>query len=191
MYSRSLTSAEALDQAIDRFLNDPSAARFDAAKRAWLLARDDYGPTEVYRFYDGPIDNEEDGVEVLVNAWPLDEAYIDYVVGSPNAGIINNPADFPSIDADLIVSLNEEGGEENVSTGWHAIEFLLWGQDTSEDGPGVRPLEDYTDQRQRQPPRCLPCDGVGPAVGPPAGHGGRVGAQRQRQLSRAVPRPRL
>ena len=108
------------------------------------VARDDYGPTEVYRFYDGPIDNEEDGVEVLVNAWPLDEAYIDYVVGSPNAGIINSPADFPSIDADLIVSLNEEGGEENVSTGWHAIEFLLWGQDTSEDGPGVRPLEDYT-----------------------------------------------
>ena len=144
MYARSLTSAEALDRAIDRFINDPSAARLDAAKRAWLLARDDYGPTEVYRFYDGPIDNEEDGVEGLVNAWPLDEAYIDYVVGSPNAGIINNPADFPSIDADLIVSLNEEGGEENVSTGWHAIEFLLWGQDTSEDGPGVRPLEDYT-----------------------------------------------
>ena len=144
MYARSLTSAEALDRAIDRFINDPSAARLDAAKRAWLLARDDYSPTEVYRFYDGPIDNEEDGVEGLVNAWPLDEAYIDYVVGSPNAGIINNPADFPSIDADLIVSLNEEGGEENVSTGWHAIEFLLWGQDTSEDGPGVRPLEDYT-----------------------------------------------
>ena len=144
MYARSLTSAEALDRAIDRFINDPSAARLDAAKRAWLLARDDYGPTEVYRFYDGPIDNEEDGVEGLVNAWPLDEAYIDYVAGSPNAGIINNPADFPSIDADLIVSLNEEGGEENVSTGWHAIEFLLWGQDMSEDGPGVRPLEDYT-----------------------------------------------
>ena len=144
MYARSLTSAEALDRAIDRFITDPSAARLDAAKRAWLLARDDYGPTEVYRFYDGPIDNEEDGVEGLVNAWPLDEAYIDYVAGSPNAGIINNPADFPSIDADLIVSLNEEGGEENVSTGWHAIEFLLWGQDMSEDGPGVRPLEDYT-----------------------------------------------
>ena len=144
MYARSLTSAEALDRAIDRFINDPSAARLDAAKRAWLLARDDYGPTEVYRFYDGPIDNEEDGVEGLVNAWPLDEAYIDYVAGSPNAGIINNPADFPSIDANLIVSLNEEGGEENVSTGWHAIEFLLWGQDMSEDGPGVRPLEDYT-----------------------------------------------
>ena len=108
------------------------------------LARDDYGPTEVYRFYDGPIDNAEDGPEGLVNAWPLDEAYIDYVEGDPDAGIVNNPGDFPAIDADLIVSLNEEGGEENVSTGWHAIEFLLWGQDLNDDSPGLRPVEDYT-----------------------------------------------
>lgn len=144
MYSKSLASAEALDAAIDRFLASPSEVRLDAAKRAWLLARDDYGPTEVYRFYDGPIDNAEDGPEGLVNAWPLDEAYIDYVEGDPDAGIVNNPGNFPAIDADLIVSLNEEGGEENVSTGWHAIEFLLWGQDLNDDGPGLRPVEDYT-----------------------------------------------
>ena len=144
MYSKSLASAETLDAAIDRFLAAPSAVRLDAAKRAWLLARDDYGPTEIYRFYDGPIDNEEDGPEGLVNAWPLDEAYIDYVDGDADAGIVNNPGDFPTIDADLIVSLNEEGGEANVSTGWHAIEFLLWGQDMNDDGPGLRPLEDYT-----------------------------------------------
>ena len=144
MYSKSLASAEALNAAIDRFLAAPSAVRLDAAKRAWLLARDDYGPTEIYRFYDGPIDNEEDGPEGLVNAWPLDEAYIDYVEGDADAGIINNPGHFPAIDADLIVSLNEEGGEANVSTGWHAIEFLLWGQDMNDDGPGLRPVEDYT-----------------------------------------------
>ena len=144
MYSKSLASAETLDAAIDRFLAAPSAVRLDAAKRAWLLARDDYGPTEIYRFYDGPIDNEEDGPEGLVNAWPLDEAYIDYVEGDADAGIVNNPGDFPTIDADLIVSLNEEGGEANVSTGWHAIEFLLWGQDMNDDGPGLRPVDDYT-----------------------------------------------
>ena len=51
---------------------------------------------------------------------------------------------YPTIDADLIVSLNEVGGEANISTGWHAIEFLLWGQDLSADGPGARPLSDYT-----------------------------------------------
>lgn len=143
-YSVSLTSAEQMDQAIDRFLADPNPASLDGAKRSWLAAREDYGLTEAFRFYGGPIDDDETGTEGLINAWPLDEAYIDYVEGNPSAGIVNNPDEFPVIDADLIVSLNEEGGEENVSTGWHAIEFLLWGQDLSEDGPGVRPFEDYT-----------------------------------------------
>ncbi len=143
-YARSLASARAMDAAIDSFLAESSQHRLDAAKYAWLLARDDYGVTEIYRFYDGPIDNEEDGPEGLINAWPLDEAYIDYVEGDPGAGIINNPEEFPTIDADLLVSLNEVGGEENVSTGWHAIEFLLWGQDLNSDGPGYRPIEDYT-----------------------------------------------
>ena len=144
LYSVSLGSATALDGAIDRFIADPTPTHLEAAKRMWLHARDDYGPTEAFRFYDGPIDNPDDGPEGLINAWPLDEAYIDYVDGNPSAGIINNPAEFPVIDADLLVSLNEVGGEENVSTGWHAIEFLLWGQDLYDAGPGQRPVEDYT-----------------------------------------------
>ncbi len=144
LYSKSLKSAMALDVAIDRFIDEPTPAHLEAAKRLWLSARDDYGPTEAFRFYDGPIDNPDDGPEGLINAWPLDEAYIDYVEGDPNAGIINKPGDYPVIDADLLVSLNEQGGEENVSTGWHAIEFLLWGQDLNKDGPGDRPVEDYT-----------------------------------------------
>ena len=143
-YARSLTSARAMDAAIDNFLAAPSQPRLDAAKRAWLLARDDYGVTEIYRFYEGPIDNEENGPEGLINAWPMDESYVDYVEGAPSAGIINKPEEFPAINAELLVSLNEEGGEENISTGWHAIEFLLWGQDMNPDGPGYRPVEDYT-----------------------------------------------
>ena len=143
-YVKSLNSAQTMDTAIDRFIAVPSQARLDAAKHAWLRARDDYGVTEIYRFYDGPIDNEENGPEGLINAWPLDESYIDYVEGNALAGIINNPDTFPVIDSALLVSLNEEGGEENISTGWHAIEFLLWGQDLNEDAPGYRPVEDYT-----------------------------------------------
>jgi putative iron-regulated protein len=143
-YVTSLASAQILDGAIDVFVENPTPATLEAAKRAWLEARDDYGVTEAYRFYGGPIDNEEDGPEGLINAWPLDEAYIDYVEGDPNAGIINNADEFPEITADLIISLNEVGGEANVSTGWHAIEFLLWGQDFNADGPGSRPIEDYT-----------------------------------------------
>ena len=143
-YQISLDSATTMDEAIDAFVADPNPETLAAAQDAWLTARDDYGPTEAFRFYGGPIDNEENGVEGLVNAWPLDEAYIDYVEGSPDAGIINLPDEYPTIDADLLVSLNEQGGEANISTGWHAIEFLLWGQDLSTDGAGNRPVEDYT-----------------------------------------------
>ncbi len=144
LYAESLSSAQAMDRAIDRFLAEPTPAHLEAAKRMWLIARDDYGPTEAFRFYDGPIDHPEDGPEGLINAWPLDEAYIDYVVDNPSAGIINDAETFPVINADLLVSLNEEGGEANVSTGWHAIEFLLWGQDLSVAGPGERSVEDFT-----------------------------------------------
>ena len=142
LYSQSLASAQEMDAAIDTFLANPTPATLEAAKRAWLRARDDYGPTEVLRFYGGPIDNEENGHEGLLNAWPMDEAYVDYVDGDAGAGIINDPS--IAIDAATLVSLNEEGGEANVSTGWHAIEFLLWGQDMDANGPGARPLEDYT-----------------------------------------------
>ena len=142
LYSQSLASAQEMDAAIDTFLANPTPATLEAAKRAWLRARDDYGPTEVLRFYGGPIDNEEDGPEGLLNAWPMDEAYVDYVDGDASAGIINDPS--IAINAATLVSLNEEGGEANVSTGWHAIEFLLWGQDMDANGPGARPLEDYT-----------------------------------------------
>jgi putative iron-regulated protein len=143
-YQASLASATTMDEAIDAFIEDPSDETLTAAKEAWLTARDDYGPTEAFRFYGGPIDNDENGVEGLINAWPLDEAYIDYVDGAEAGGIVNLPDEYPTIDADLLVSLNEQGGEANISTGWHAIEFLLWGQDLSADGSGTRPVEDYT-----------------------------------------------
>lgn len=143
-YEASVASAAAMDEAIDAFLADPTDEAMDAAKSAWLAARDDYGPTEAFRFYGGPIDDEETGKEGLINAWPLDEGYIDYVEGAPESGVINDPGTFPTVDAELLVSLNEEGGEANVSTGWHAIEFLLWGQDLSDDGPGQRPADDFT-----------------------------------------------
>lgn len=145
-YSASLDSATTMDSAIDTFLEEPSDETLAAARSAWLEARNDYGPTEAFRFYGGPIDDEETGTEGLINAWPLDEAYIDYVDGSPEAGIINDEAGFPEITAELLTSLNEEGGESNISTGWHAIEFLLWGQDLSADGPGDRPASDYSSE---------------------------------------------
>jgi putative iron-regulated protein len=142
-YTDSLLLAQELQTAIDAFLEDPTEETFQAAKDAWLASNEPYGQTEVYRFYGGPID-AEDGPEGLMNAWPLDEAYVDYVEGDPDAGIINNTADYPDITEALLLDLNEQGAEENIATGYHAIEFLLWGQDLSAETNGQRPYTDYT-----------------------------------------------
>ncbi len=141
-YEDSYNAALDLQTAVHEFVANPSEETHQAAKDAWLAAREPYGQTEAFRFYGGPID-DEDGPEGLINSWPLDEVYIDYVEGNENAGIINNLEDYPEINADLLESLNEEGAEENISVGFHAIEFLLWGQDLSADGNGKRPYTDF------------------------------------------------
>lgn len=142
-YGEALAKTRDLKTAVDAFVADPTADRLEAAKAAWLAARGPYGRTEVYRYFGGPIDDEQTGPEGRVNGWPLDEAYIDYVVDQPTAGIINHLTEYPSITKELLEELNEKDGEANLSTGYHAIEFLLWGQDLSETGPGSRPFTDY------------------------------------------------
>lgn len=141
-YEDSHTKAVELQTAINGFLAAPSEAGFTAAKNAWLAAREPYGQTEAFRFSGGPID-DADGPEGELNAWPLDENYIDYVQGAPNSGIINDPTDHPTITAEHLRMLNEVGGETNISIGYHAIEFLLWGQDLSVSSAGMRPYTDY------------------------------------------------
>ncbi|MCB9791256.1 MAG: iron-regulated protein [Alphaproteobacteria bacterium] len=141
-YADALSAAEDLDAALEALVADPSQAQLDAARQAWLDAREPYLSTEVFRFYDGPIDDPDDGPEGYINAWPMDESYIDYTVDDPESGIIQG--DGP-IDAETLLSLNEAGGEANIATGFHAIEFLLWGQDQSDTGPGDRPYSDYSE----------------------------------------------
>lgn len=149
-YEDALADAQEMNRAINEFVENPSESTLQAAKDAWLEARETYGQTEAFRFYGGPID-DEDGPEAQLNAWPLDESYIDYVVEPANAdvesngtNIINSPGEFPEIVKEMIATLNEKGGETNVSSGYHAVEFLLWGQDLSPGpGGGERPYTDY------------------------------------------------
>jgi putative iron-regulated protein len=153
-YEDAKADAAALSTAVNRLIATPSEATMDAAKQAWLTSRESYGQTEAFRLYGGPID-DDNGPEGQLNAWPLDESYIDYVTGitkfedgdeSTNdaSNIINNPTDFATIDKNTLSGLNEDGGETNVSTGYHAVEFLLWGQDVSIGaGGGERSYTDY------------------------------------------------
>jgi putative iron-regulated protein len=160
-YEDSLTTAKTLQAAVNAFVSAPSDQTLQAAKDAWLAARVPYQQTEVYRF-GNPIVDDWEG---RVNAWPLDEGLIDYVdasyggpseenplatlnvVSSPTLTLSGTEIDASTITPALIKdTLHEADGiESNVASGYHAIEFMLWGQDLNGTGPGAgaRPASDY------------------------------------------------
>ena len=160
-YEDSLTTAKALEAAVDGLVAKPSADTLATAREAWKAARIPYQQTEVYRFGNAVVDDWEG----RVNSWPLDEGLIDYVDKSYGAesdqnalytaNVVANRTikiDGKEIDASEITpqflsgTLQEAGDiEANVATGYHAIEFLLWGQDLHGTGPGAgeRPFSDY------------------------------------------------
>ncbi len=161
-YADSLATARVLQTAVDDLLANPSAETLAAARQAWRAARAPYQQTEAFRFGNAIVDEWEG----KVNAWPLDEGLIDYVAtdsygdssdanGFYTANVIANSSinlsgktiDASVIDANLLENeLHEvDGVESNVATGYHAIEFLLWGQDLNGTDPGAgdRPATDF------------------------------------------------
>src|SRR5690606_28887100 len=136
-YEDSIAAARALEQSVDALIANPSEAALEAARERWRAARIPYGYSEAFRFYGGPIDDEEDGPEGRINGWPLDENHIDFVRtdiynAAPGANIIGDAERYPEITPELIAEQNEAGGEKNIASGYHAIEFLLWGQDLND-----------------------------------------------------------
>ncbi len=143
-YSETLETNQQLHAEAEKFTATSSEEQLLKVREAWKKARLAYSRTEAFRFYGGPIDQAETGLEPLMNAWPIDESYLDGVVGRPDSGLIQNPKDYPVLDAKTLIAANEKDGERNVSTGYHAVEFLLWGQDLSPDKPGQRKATEFT-----------------------------------------------
>ncbi|ROP25508.1 imelysin family protein [Vibrio crassostreae] len=159
VFADSVITAKALNSSIDTFLTSPSASNFEQVKQAWLESRVPYQQSEVFRFGNVVVDDWEG----QLNAWPLDEGLIDYVSSDyqyelgnegASANIVANKTfqigqttvDATNITPELIADLNEIGGSEaNVASGYHAIEFLLWGQDLNgtNSGAGERAYTDF------------------------------------------------
>lgn len=159
VYTDALQSAKVLQQEVSELIAKPTEQNLANARQAWKAARMPYMQSEVFRFGNGIVDEWEG----QLNSWPLDEGLIDYVaedyhyeMGNVGAqiNIIANPTvqvgsthlNFETITPELLAGLNELGGSEaNVATGYHAVEFLLWGQDLhgTAAGAGERPASDY------------------------------------------------
>jgi putative iron-regulated protein len=160
IYGDAAIAARDLQKAVNAFLAQPTSDNLAKARLTWKAARIPYLQSEGFRFANSVVDDWEP----RVNAWPLDEGLIDYVAPSYGKNSEQNPLytlniiasaklrvgakmiDASTIDAALLRQLQEaEGVQTNVSTGYHAIEFLLWGQDLKglSGGSGERPATDY------------------------------------------------
>jgi putative iron-regulated protein len=161
-FEDSLSAAHSLQEAVSALIAKPTENNLRAAKAAWLASRKPYQQSEAYRFGNPMVDDWEG----KVNAWPLDEGLIDYVSGSYGtesdenglytANVIASKSikiNGKTVDVSMITkkllaeTLHEAGGvEANVATGYHAIEFLLWGQDKygTSAGAGQRKASDYS-----------------------------------------------
>ncbi len=160
-YADSLSEAKKLKSAVDKLIAAPTQSNLKSARQAWIAARAPYMQTEAFRFGNAIVDDWEG----KVNAWPLDEGLIDYVsaeygnespendlyianvIAKTTIKIGGKEVDTSKITKELLADkLQEAGGvESNVATGYHAIEFLLWGQDLNGTGPGAgkRPATDF------------------------------------------------
>ncbi len=175
-YQNAYHSAGRLRHSIQTLLQTPSAQSLQAARQAWRSARRDYAQTEVFRFGNWIVDEWELGI----NAWPVDEGLLDYVDTHYSASptnplarhnLVSNPhIEIAGITLDSTAPSWAQlkfihGGsavEANVALGYHAIEFMLWGQDLSLDTPGQRPWSDYADNPEQctsghQPAPLLHC----------------------------------
>ncbi|AKK20274.1 peptidase [Candidatus Liberibacter africanus] len=159
-YEDSVIYARILDSAIETLISNPNKKNLENARLQWIKARIPYQQSEVYRFGNQNIDM----LDKKVNSWPLDEGLIDYVNSSypkenddndlSTANIIANSKIFTkgteinvsTISPDLLRKLHRANGiDTNITTGYHVIEFLLWGQDlkTNVRESGTRPYTDF------------------------------------------------
>lgn len=144
-YSDSKAAALVLQQSVNTFIAAPTEDNLLAAKVAYKTIRAPYQQSEIMRFDSmitvgknldadgGPASVDE--WEGQVNAWPLDENHINIIIAGSE-----------DINVELLLSQNgADDNDANVTTGIHAVEFMLWGSDLNgtEAGSGERPASDF------------------------------------------------
>ncbi|WP_250656624.1 imelysin family protein [Alkalimarinus coralli] len=132
-FSSTCSTAEQLQRSIERFLSTPSQKGLTEAKQAWASAHQHYLATQLFRNINiqHPIldksttDPVQHSIFIRIDQTPLLPGYLDQIEGYPKTGYV-----FSSLPIDR-QTLNKEhqfADTAYVALGFHAIEFLLWGE---------------------------------------------------------------
>ena len=144
-YQAASAAAHDFQDAVSALVDEPTDTTLASARGAWLKVRAAYMATECFRFYGGPIDGPGSAslgsALARLDPWPIDESFVDGVMAHPDGGLIGDPK-----IAITRQTLRQPPGGTNpthAATGFHVIEFLLWGPDKNPGSDQSRRATDF------------------------------------------------
>ena len=148
--SRANRSAQVMDSKLASFMHHPNPMSQEEITQSWRQAYDDFLASLIFAYL--PIQDPPDwhtqriaysDLLVQLDSWPIEGGYIDYIQGYPFSGIVNDLT--LVIDEKNIRSQHGFTDPSNASLGYHAIEFMFWGQE------GKRSAHDFFPQENTAP----------------------------------------
>jgi putative iron-regulated protein len=148
--SKASLSAQVMDSKLASFMYHPNPMSQEEVKQAWRQSYDDFLYSLVFSYL--PIQDPPDwhtqkiaynDLLLQLDSGDIEGGYIDYIPGYPFSGIVNDLT--LAIDEDSIRSQHGFTDLTNASLGYHAIEFMFWGQE------GKRSAHDFFPQENTAP----------------------------------------
>lgn len=143
-------SAQIMDSKLASFMYHPNPMSQQEVSQAWRQAYDEFLYTLVFSYL--PIQDPPDwqtqhiaygDLLARLDSWPIEGGYIDYISGYPFSGIVNDLA--LDIDEKNIRAQHGFTDPTNASLGYHALEFMVWGE------AGKRSAHDFFPQENTAP----------------------------------------
>lgn len=152
--SQANQAAQLLDNKLASFMHHPNPATQSEVQQAWRNAYDHFLASLIYSYIPSKDPTEwqkrrmaYQDLLIQLDSWPIEGGYIDYVEGYPFSGIVN----------DLTLTINEQSirtqhgftDSSNASLGYHALEFMLWGERSANQA--MRSAQDFVPQENTAP----------------------------------------
>ncbi len=138
LLDESLASTQTFNTAIASLLTSPSEETLKAARSAWVTAHNAFQKTIILLMLadtnPGLFGRLAD-LQFAIDAHPIQPGFIDYFSVYTHSGIVNDIA--MPLTADALRQQHGLTDNADVSLGFHALEYLLWGE------KGDRPHSDF------------------------------------------------
>ena len=124
---------EELGEQISGFLENPTPSSMATVRKSWLDTHLAFEFTTLHRHFLTRLTKDEDlnlhRLEYQIDHWPILPGYVDYVDGYNDSGIVNDMNVF--LDIETLKAQHGIFSIDEVSLGFHVLEFLIWGTNTS------------------------------------------------------------